>query len=118
MTEKQLMQDDFIKILQKNKIDFIRTRNSGFQKKVKAPHTHAFEKAFPCDKYLPDVMYCHQGKVFMVEFGIKENDRGRKERQEERMSHWSKNGGTVYVMCYSWEDCEQILIASGVINEE
>ena len=109
MTEKELMQNDFIEWLQKSKIDFFRIGNAAFIRKVKSPYTHAFEEKGPCHKYWPDVTFCTNGKVYMIEFGLPGSHNDQKIMQEIRMRHWHINGGVIYKLCYSWDDCQKVI---------
>jgi len=103
-SEKLEMQIQFVKILQTAKIDFFRLPNKAFGGMNYKSYAIA-EDGRSCDKYFPELIFCGNGKVYMVEFGIAGSHKNRKIEQEIRMRHWHINGGVEYAICYDWNDC-------------
>ena len=80
-------------------MDFIHIGNRAFGGKCKNYSTNAFTDdeiigmSISCDKYFPDLVFPWHGKVYMVEFGVKDAHKERKEKQQHRMSYWRDIGG-------------------------
>jgi hypothetical protein len=109
-SEKEEMQNRFIKWLQKNNLDFFRIGNSAFIHKVTSPYSYAIDlSGMPCHKYWPDIIFPFGGKIYMIEFGIKGRHKDLKTLQALRGEYWAITGGADYRQVFSWEECEKFI---------
>lgn len=109
-TIEQKIQEVYIKFLQKNRIDFIRIGNSNFKNKRKAALSYGvFENGEPCDKYVSDVLFAFNSKVYWREFGEKGSNTDRKEKQRLRGEHWELFGACDYKQILTLEETEKDL---------
>jgi hypothetical protein len=92
MIEKEL-QDKLIKILQGYNMEYLHIPNRTFSNKMMVPK---------CLKYFPDLLFCHAGQTYIVEFSMMHGKKlrclDRKKKQMERAARMEVDGGMIFRM--------------------
>lgn len=95
-------------ILQVQRIDFFRVKNSNFRGGMRNFNTTAFDETFSCDRFFPDFIFPWGGRVYMIENGMKSGNTishaDRKYKQAKRGQHWERHGNCYYQVITSCEE--------------
>ena len=98
-------------ILQRQRIDFFRVKNSNFRGGFKNFNTTAFDEPISCDKYFSDFIFPYNGRVYLIENAMKSGNTlshaDRKEKQRIRGEHWERTGNCYYQVLTSIQEVHE-----------
>ena len=107
-----------VSILQSKRIDFLHLTNAT-QSKSASYKTTAFNEPYSCKKYFSDFIFCHGGRVHLIENSIKNGNtlanKQRKIKQMERMLYWALNGGCSVRVITSIEEANRYFKEIGIL---